>query len=144
MFTELKFLKWPIRWASRWSMKHVQQLALPAAMIGVGHFEPASRYGMAADQALVREVIRGTGNSVTASPTQKTDLYWAFGGGRGGPYGILFSLTSKIRQDSPLRCRSVFRQRCFVYRHLPCRSCSWQLVLHNNPLKLVDPGVMTN
>lgn len=29
---ELKFLKRPIRWASWWSMEHVQQLALPAAI----------------------------------------------------------------------------------------------------------------
>lgn len=73
-----------------------------------GHFEPASRYGMVADLTLVMEVIRGSGDSVTVSPTQNTDLHWAFGGGGGGTESILFSLTSKIRQDFPLRWEFVF------------------------------------
>ena len=66
---------------------------------GAGHGPLASAFGLAADQALEWEVVTGTGELLTASPTVNKDLYWALAGGGGGTYGVVLSLTSKVYQD---------------------------------------------
>ena len=62
----------------------------------------ASKYGLAADQVLVWEVITGTGEFLTATRTENTDLFWALSGGGGGTYGIVWSLTAKAHFDNPV------------------------------------------
>lgn len=66
---------------------------------GGGHGSLASAYGLAADQVLEWEVVTATGELLTASPTQNSDLYWALSGGGGGTYGVVFSVTSKAYAD---------------------------------------------
>ena len=68
---------------------------------GGGHSSLASKYGLAADQALEWEVVTGTGDFIKASPTENQDLYWALSGGGGGTYGIVYSLTAKAHEDIP-------------------------------------------
>ncbi|KAM0797358.1 FAD/FMN-containing isoamyl alcohol oxidase MreA [Usnea florida] len=66
---------------------------------GGGHSALASRYGLAADQALEWEVVTGTGEVVTASETVNSDLFWALAGGGGGTYGVVWSLTARAHPD---------------------------------------------
>lgn len=69
---------------------------------GGGHSTLASKYGLAADQALEWEVVDGTGKLLRASRTENSDLFWALSGGGGGTYGIVWSLTSKAHKDIPV------------------------------------------
>ncbi|KAL8845786.1 MAG: hypothetical protein Q9221_009076 [Calogaya cf. arnoldii] len=69
---------------------------------GGGHSALASKYGLAADQVLAWEVITGTGEFLTATRTNNTDLFWALSGGGGGTYGIVWSLTAKAHIDIPV------------------------------------------
>lgn len=69
---------------------------------GGGHSGLASKYGLAADQALEWEVVDGTGKLLRASRTENSDLYWALSGGGGGTYGVVWSLTSKAHKDIPV------------------------------------------
>lgn len=66
---------------------------------GGGHGPLASKFGLAADQVLEWEVVTGTGELLTASPSQNSDLYWALSGGGGATYGVVLSLTSKAYPD---------------------------------------------
>ena len=69
---------------------------------GGGHSALASKYGLAADQVLEWEVIDGEGKYHLASRTQNTDLFWALGGGGGGTYGVVTSMTAKAHPDIPV------------------------------------------
>ncbi|KAL8757325.1 MAG: hypothetical protein Q9199_002309 [Rusavskia elegans] len=69
---------------------------------GGGHSALASKYGLAADQVLAWKVITGTGEFITATRTNNTDLFWALSGGGGGTYGIVWSLTAKAHVDIPV------------------------------------------
>lgn len=69
---------------------------------GGGHSALASKYGLAADQALEWEVIDSRGRFLRASRTENPDLYWALSGGGGGTYGVVWSLTSKAHKDTPV------------------------------------------
>ncbi len=62
----------------------------------------SSKYGLAADQALAWEVFTGTGERLTATRANNTDLFWALSGGGGGTYGIVWSLTAKAHVDIPV------------------------------------------
>lgn len=63
---------------------------------GGGHGQLVSAFGLAADQVLEWEVVTGTGELLTASQSQNSDLYWALSGGGGGTYGVVLSMTSKV------------------------------------------------
>jgi hypothetical protein len=63
---------------------------------GGGHGQLVSTFGLAADQVLEWEVVTGTGELVTASQSNNSDLYWALAGGGGGTYGVVLSMTSKV------------------------------------------------
>ncbi|ESZ91957.1 hypothetical protein SBOR_7666 [Sclerotinia borealis F-4128] len=67
---------------------------------GGGHSALSSNFGMGADQAISWEVVTASGELVTASPTENTDLYWALSGGGGGTYGVVVSLTVKVYPDA--------------------------------------------
>ena len=66
---------------------------------GGGHSALASKFGLAADQALEWEVITGEGKFLTANRENNSDIYWALSGGGGGTYGVVWSLTSKAHPD---------------------------------------------
>jgi len=68
---------------------------------GGGHGPLASRFGLAADQVLEWEVVTGTGELLTASPSTNSDLYWALSGGGGGIFGVVLSMTYKAYTDVP-------------------------------------------
>ncbi|CRG84838.1 hypothetical protein PISL3812_02027 [Talaromyces islandicus] len=63
---------------------------------GGGHGQLASRFGLAADQVLEWEVVTSTGEYLTVSPIKNADLYWALGGGGGGTYAAVLSMTVKM------------------------------------------------
>ncbi|KAI4100199.1 MAG: hypothetical protein LQ339_005605 [Xanthoria mediterranea] len=70
---------------------------------GGGHSALASKYGLAAeDQVLAWEVITGTGEVLTATRANNTDLFWALSGGGGGTYSVVWSLTAKAHPDVPV------------------------------------------
>lgn len=66
---------------------------------GGGHGFLASKFGLAADQALEWEVLTAEGNILKASPSVNPDLYWALAGGGGGTYAVVLSLTVKAYPD---------------------------------------------
>ncbi|KAG9225127.1 hypothetical protein CCMSSC00406_0007462 [Pleurotus cornucopiae] len=74
---------------------------------GGGHSALSSKHGLAADNTLEFEVITTTGQLLTASPTQNSDLYWAISGGGGGTYGIVWSATVKVFPDEEVSGASV-------------------------------------
>ncbi|PQE21481.1 FAD binding domain-containing protein [Rutstroemia sp. NJR-2017a BBW] len=68
---------------------------------GGGTSPLASKFGLAADQVLEWEVVTGTGELLTATPSQHSDLYWALAGGGGGTYGVVLSMTVKLHRNMP-------------------------------------------
>ncbi|KAI0380260.1 putative alcohol oxidase [Hypomontagnella monticulosa] len=66
---------------------------------GGGHGYAASKLGLASDQTLEWEIVTPQGKILKASPSENPDLYWALGGGGGGTYGVVLSLTIKAYPD---------------------------------------------
>ncbi|KAF3762614.1 FAD-binding domain-containing protein [Cryphonectria parasitica EP155] len=62
---------------------------------GGGHSALSTKFGLGADQTLAFEVVTASGELVTASKTNNTDLYWALSGGGPGNYGVVVSMTVK-------------------------------------------------
>lgn len=48
------------------------------------------------------EVVTSHGDLVTASPSQNEDPFWAFTGGCGGTYGVVYSMTIKAYPAVPV------------------------------------------
>lgn len=59
---------------------------------GGGHSALSTAFGLAADQVLAYHVVTAAGSTVTASPTQNEDLYWALSGGGGGTFGVVIGM----------------------------------------------------
>ncbi|KAI1857161.1 hypothetical protein JX265_011362 [Neoarthrinium moseri] len=67
---------------------------------GGGHSALSTNFGLAADNTLSFEVVTASGELVTASRSQNTDLYWALSGGGPGNYGVVVSMTVKAHPDT--------------------------------------------
>ncbi|KAK7750185.1 hypothetical protein SLS62_007936 [Diatrype stigma] len=68
---------------------------------GGGTSPLGSLFGLAADQVLEWEVVTATGELLTATPEQNSDLYWALSGGGGGTYAVVLSMTAKLHRNMP-------------------------------------------
>ncbi|KAF4427081.1 FAD-linked oxidoreductase sor8 [Colletotrichum fructicola] len=66
---------------------------------GGGHGPLVSKYGLGADQVLEWEVVTSGGQTIVATPTAYSDLYWALSGGGGGVYAAVLSMTVKAYPD---------------------------------------------
>ncbi|KAL8730235.1 MAG: hypothetical protein Q9166_004212 [cf. Caloplaca sp. 2 TL-2023] len=64
-------------------------------MQGGGHGPAVHDFGLGADQVLEAQVVLANGRTVTASPCQNPDLFFAIRGGGGGTYGVVISTTIK-------------------------------------------------
>lgn len=109
---------------------------------GGGHSQLASKYGMAADQALEWEVVvDGTGKLLRASRTENSDLFWALSGGGGGTYGVVWSLTSKAHKDIPVSATNL----TFTNEGVS-QDTFWAAIAayHAFLPRLVDVGVMSS
>ncbi|KAF4817309.1 FAD-linked oxidoreductase apf9 [Colletotrichum tropicale] len=62
---------------------------------GGGHSPVTRFYGLGADQVLSARVVLASGEIVTASPCNNTDLFYAIRGGGGGTYGVVTQMTVK-------------------------------------------------
>ncbi|KAF9873690.1 hypothetical protein CkaCkLH20_08800 [Colletotrichum karsti] len=62
---------------------------------GGGHSPVTRYYGLGADQVLSAKVVLASGELVTASPCNNTDLFYAIRGGGGGTYGVVTQMTVK-------------------------------------------------
>ncbi len=63
--------------------------ALGGWMQGGGHGPPSRQFGLGADQVLEAEVVLANGKTVTASPCQNEDIFFAIRGGGPGTYGVV-------------------------------------------------------
>lgn len=61
---------------------------------GGGHSSLASKFGLAADNALEFEVVDGSGNVLIANREENTDLFWALSGGGGSTVSSFISYSS--------------------------------------------------
>jgi hypothetical protein len=68
-------------------------VGLAGFTMGAGHSALSTSFGLGADQVLAYEVVTASGQLVTASPTENSDLYWALSGGGPGTYGVVASIT---------------------------------------------------
>ncbi|ROT43747.1 FAD binding domain-containing protein [Sodiomyces alkalinus F11] len=59
---------------------------------GGGHSPLSTAFGLAADQTLAFHVVTANGRTVTASPSENQDLYWALSGGGGGTFGVVVGM----------------------------------------------------
>ncbi|KAF4927445.1 FAD-linked oxidoreductase apf9 [Colletotrichum viniferum] len=62
---------------------------------GGGHSPVTRFYGLGADQVLSARAVLASGQIVTASPCNNTDLFYAVRGGGGGTYGVVTQMTVK-------------------------------------------------
>lgn len=108
---------------------------------GGGHSQLASKYGLAADQALAWEVVDGTGQFLRASRTENSDLFWALSGGGGGTYGVVWSLTSRAHKDIPVSATNL----SFTNEGVS-QDTFWDAIAAYHALlpQLVDMGVMSS
>ncbi|PSN75563.1 FAD-binding domain-containing protein [Corynespora cassiicola Philippines] len=67
---------------------------------GGGHSALSTRFGLAADNVISFEVITTSGERLTASQTENSDLFWALSGGGPGTYAIVLSATIKAYPDA--------------------------------------------
>lgn len=106
---------------------------------GGGHSQLASKYGLAADQALEWEVVDGIGNFLRASRTENPDLFWALSGGGGGTYGVVVSLTSRAHQNIPVSATNL----TFTNKGVT-QDTFWAAIAAYHALlpQLVDVGIM--
>jgi FAD/FMN-containing dehydrogenase len=66
---------------------------------GGGHSLLTGLYGLAADNVLEWEVVTADGTHLIVTPTNHPDLFWALGGGGGGTYGIVISMTVRLFEE---------------------------------------------
>nr|WCO08179.1 RNase T2 protein [Pestalotiopsis microspora] len=69
---------------------------------GGGHSSLASKFGLAADNALEFEVVDGSGNVLIANREENADLFWALSGGGGSTYGVVSRITVRAHQTFPV------------------------------------------
>ncbi|KAL9023674.1 MAG: hypothetical protein Q9196_007050, partial [Gyalolechia fulgens] len=106
---------------------------------GGGHSALASKYGLAADQALEWEVVTADGDFLRASPSKNQDLYWALSGGGGGTYGVVWSLTAKAHPSVPVTGANLTFSSAGLDKDVYYTAISaW----HSNLPRIVDAGGM--
>ena len=71
-------------------------------MQGGGHGAASHTFGLATDQVLEYKVVLASGEVVTASACQHTDLFTALRGGGGGTFGVVVSATIKAHHTHPV------------------------------------------
>lgn len=69
---------------------------------GGGHSALSSLLGAAADSVLAFEAVSASGQVVTASPTENSDLFWALRGGGGSTFAVVTSLIVKLHPKMPV------------------------------------------
>jgi FAD/FMN-containing dehydrogenase len=62
---------------------------------GGGHSSISNMFGLGVDNVLEMKVVTGTGQYLTASRCQNSDLFYAMRGGGGATFGVIMSMTSK-------------------------------------------------
>ncbi|KAI1107967.1 FAD-binding domain-containing protein [Jackrogersella minutella] len=67
---------------------------------GGGYGPLASTHGLSADQVLEWDVLLENGTMITANNTHHSDIFWALGGGGGGTFGVVMSMTVKAFHDN--------------------------------------------
>ncbi|KAF2747859.1 FAD-binding domain-containing protein [Sporormia fimetaria CBS 119925] len=74
-----------------------------------GHSSYTSYYGLAADHVLKIQggAVVASGEFVTVSETENTDLFWALRGGGGGTFGVITSVVVKAFPQTPLQRGSI-------------------------------------
>ena len=74
------------------------EVCVAGYMQGGGYSFTSRTFGMNCDNVLDVRVMLADGRIVTASDTQNYDLFWAVCGGTGGNFGVLLSVTFRLRR----------------------------------------------
>lgn len=70
---------------------------------GGGHSSISNTLGMGVDNVLEMQVVTGTGQYLTASRCQNSDLFYAMRGGGGATFGVVISMTSQAHPKLDLQ-----------------------------------------
>lgn len=69
---------------------------------GGGHSILSGLYGLSADNILEWDVLTFQGERIKATKDTNKDLFWALGGGGGGTFGVVMSMTARLFTDGPV------------------------------------------
>ncbi|CAG8195053.1 unnamed protein product [Penicillium olsonii] len=107
---------------------------------GSGHGVLTGTYGMGVDNIIEAHIVTPRGEAVIANDCQSKELFWAIGGGGGGTFGVILSLTMSI-YTTPLMTTATVSMTA---RNGTSGKAWWKLVssLHKQTTKLQDAGVM--
>ncbi|KAL8965829.1 MAG: hypothetical protein Q9183_003668, partial [Haloplaca sp. 2 TL-2023] len=107
-------------------------------MQGGGHGPATHDFGLGADQVLEATVVLSDGRTVTASPCQHPDLFFAIRGGGGGTYGIVISTTVKAHPTTSVSAQQLsFAPLNFTYMPEFMKAVE---IVHNAYPDLSDAG----
>ena len=95
---------------------------------------------MGVDNIIEAHIVTPRGEAVIANDCQSKELFWAIGGGGGGTFGVILSLTMSIYTMPSMTTATV----SMTARNGTSGKAWWKLVssLHKQTTKLQDAGVM--
>ncbi|GAB4413644.1 MAG: hypothetical protein OHK0039_20790 [Bacteroidia bacterium] len=130
---------------------HCQGVCLGGYLLQGGYGWNGRKMGVACESVTGLDIVTADGDLVHASPTEHTDLYWAARGAGPGFFGVVVRFHLRVYPLPPYRAiiahdfrmkhlEDVFRWAHEVGPEIP-RAVEFQMVMSNNMLNLLGPGI---